>query len=898
MRKSLFNLLFTVAAIFVLAGCASTGKPRAVQSINIPAAATKPAGKGDLPFEQIVADVTLPTATPATAATQPARPPLEAIDLFAQARAAMLQGQRFTAINLLEKAVKLDPESYQLRFWLGQAHTSGGLANEQSIAAYEAAAKIDPDHAIVHSELGRQYLSKGDTPKALQHLMLATQTSDYASDDSLAAVVDFYLAKALQHSGYDLAALQRYEKLIARLQAGGLSVRGSPELAYLVSQPDGLYAQVAELLQRRGRQDDAIKLYQLAMERKPTDFGYQAQLVRALAAAGRHEDATRQAAEVVRSFRASPDALALLKEIFQKSGGDAAVARELQRLHRERPYDRTILYALVDVLAAQGEPAQAKALLADAARETRYESELVRRLFRFYDDADEIDAAARLLIEALAARPNNTRDISPMWAELLRPWRRNHLTVARMQALEVGERAAAAKLFWLAELSRLWNREALERTSLEQSVKQVPPFAPAFRALMQNQFAREADPGKRQQAAQQLVASVERQGDEALAAELRGLALLAASNPTDASEQFAKAQQLGGESADLRLEYAAALNARGDTGRAEQVLWKLAEEQPTCEEAYMQLFRAHLQRSEQDKAIQVLKTWRTNDPLSTNAQIVEVTVLIQMQQPAAAEKSLDELFARDPDNGEVLSTMAAFYGQAGRIEEFIAKLEARRTEHPEHRTASEQLVLLYAAQKRLAEATRVLDAARASASNDPDLLYYIAGLYTRVGEKKTSEQILEQIIQIDPAHAPACNDLGYNWADQGKNLTRAESLCRTAVEKEPDNHSFLDSLGWVFYKRGRFEQARHALEDAITAASMPDPVVLDHLGDTLYRMNLKPEAAEQWKRSQARLPGESIERDELKQLRLQLQQKLKQSAAGQPVSVAPVAEEAAKTAKN
>ena len=58
-------------------------------------------------------------------------------------------------------------------------------------------------------------------------------------------------------------------------------------------------------------------------------------------------------------------------------------------------------------------------------------------------------------------------------------------------------------------------------------------------------------------------------------------------------------------------------------------------------------------------------------------------------------------------------------------------------------------------------------------------------------------------------------------------MSRADSLIRTAVQKEPDNHSFLDSLGWVLYKRGRFEQARDALQEAIDAASFPDPVVLD-----------------------------------------------------------------------
>lgn len=892
-----------LVATLTAAGCAS--KPRAampVAEVGKPEPpATRPSDKSDLAIDGIEPR---PVLSKRAAATQPSRAPLDAIELFAAARQAMLQGQRQTAVNKLEQAVKLDPESYQLRFWLGQAHTSGGMANEQSIAAYEAAAAIDPDRIAVRSELGRQYLAKNDTAKALEHLLLARQTTEYAEDDSLAAVADFYLAKALQQAGYDTAALQSYNALIRRLQNGRLHVRGSPELAYLVAQPENLYVQVGELLEKRGRPGEALKLYQLAVDRRPEEFALHAQLVRALASAGERDEATRRAGEVVRRFRASPDAIGLLKDVFRKLGGDDAVVRELTRLRREQPDDRTLLYALVDVLTAQGKTTEAAELLRDAAMQAKYETALVRRLFRLYESADDIDRAARLLIDALAARPDNARDLTPMWSQLLRPWRRNHLTVAKLEPLEVAPDAEAAKLFWLAQMALIWNREALSRSSLEQAVKQIPPFAPAYRALIARYWSRDDWSAERKhEAATALISTVQRHGDQALAAELRGHNYLNSGQAAEAAEQFAKAQQHGGDAADLRLAYAMALQLIGDTSRAEQVLWKLAEQQPTCEEAYLQLFRAYLQREQAHRAIETLKTWLQNDPASINGHILEATVFLQAKQIPAAERTLNDLFAREPDNPDVLAALAAFYGQTGRMEEYIAKLEAQRAQHPENRSAVEQLVLLYASQKRLAEATRVLDAARASAAEekDADLLYYIAGLYTRIGQKETTEEILEQIVrQVDPQHAPACNDLGYGWADQGKNLARAESLIRIAVQKEPDNHSFLDSLGWVLYKRGKFEQARAALQDAVDAASFPDPVVLDHLGDTLYRLNEKTRAAAQWKRSHERMgEQDGAERDELRQLRLQLQQKLKQAEAGQPVSVAPTAEEPApRQAKN
>ena len=109
----------------------------------------------------------------------------------------------------------------------------------------------------------------------------------------------------------------------------------------------------------------------------------------------------------------------------------------------------------------------------------------------------------------------------------------------------------------------------------------------------------------------------------------------------------------------------------------------------------------------------------------------------------------------------------------------------------------------------------MLDAARAAVADDADFLYEVAHLYERVGQKSMTEQVLRDVLTLDPAHASAANDLGYTLGEDGRELERAESLTRKAVEADPSNPSFLDSLGWVLYKRGRFEEARQALARAV-----------------------------------------------------------------------------------
>ena len=79
----------------------------------------------------------------------------------------------------------------------------------------------------------------------------------------------------------------------------------------------------------------------------------------------------------------------------------------------------------------------------------------------------------------------------------------------------------------------------------------------------------------------------------------------------------------------------------------------------------------------------------------------------------------------------------------------------------------------------------MLDAARAEAADEPDVLYDLSQEYARLGLPRTAEEVLEQVLALDPAHAGASNDLGYAWAEQGRNLERAEALAREAVKEEP-----------------------------------------------------------------------------------------------------------------
>jgi tetratricopeptide (TPR) repeat protein len=141
----------------------------------------------------------------------------------------------------------------------------------------------------------------------------------------------------------------------------------------------------------------------------------------------------------------------------------------------------------------------------------------------------------------------------------------------------------------------------------------------------------------------------------------------------------------------------------------------------------------------------------------------------------------------------------------------------------------------------------------------------LSAIYSAAHDLPRAEEQLQQVLQDDPNDATANNDLGYLWADQGKNLEEAERLVRKALEldreqrqggapagadAEGDNAAFVDSLGWVLFRRGQWEGARRELERAAGMdGGSDDPVVWDHLGDVLHRLGRKDEAAAAWKKA-------------------------------------------------
>jgi len=123
--------------------------------------------------------------------------------------------------------------------------------------------------------------------------------------------------------------------------------------------------------------------------------------------------------------------------------------------------------------------------------------------------------------------------------------------------------------------------------------------------------------------------------------------------------------------------------------------------------------------------------------------------------------------------------------------------------------------------------------------------------YINLNEYAKGEAELEILFQLDPDEAGVNNDLGYLYADQGKNLEKAEAMIRKAVQEEPDKAAYLDSLGWVLFKRGRFKDAVDPLEKAVqNLTDGPDPTIYEHLGDVYFQLQETQKAKAAWEQAE------------------------------------------------
>jgi tetratricopeptide (TPR) repeat protein len=232
----------------------------------------------------------------------------------------------------------------------------------------------------------------------------------------------------------------------------------------------------------------------------------------------------------------------------------------------------------------------------------------------------------------------------------------------------------------------------------------------------------------------------------------------------------------------------------------------------------------------------------------TSAEIVET--YHNSRQFAKAEQEADAALKKSPDDRTLHVTHALLVAEMGKADAGAAevkKLMDGKTDREIYLT----LAQVYDKGKKWGDMAKALDAAEklSSTQDEKQNVWFMRGaMFERQKNIAAAEAEFRKVLMADPDHASALNYVGFMLADRNMRLQEALGFIQKAVDKEPYNGAFLDSLGWVYFRMGRLPEAEDYLRRAVERTPH-DPSLRDHLGEVLMKVSKTKEAVAQWELS-------------------------------------------------
>jgi tetratricopeptide (TPR) repeat protein len=220
--------------------------------------------------------------------------------------------------------------------------------------------------------------------------------------------------------------------------------------------------------------------------------------------------------------------------------------------------------------------------------------------------------------------------------------------------------------------------------------------------------------------------------------------------------------------------------------------------------------------------------------------------IVDLLKPEIAK--LRDTSGQAPQVAMLLGSEGLALQQLKRYDEAIAAFKEAVALTPDDPVRQVLLVQGYSAAGRHKEAIDAAEKARAKFPQESSVAYQLGATLDRAGKRDEAEKTFRQLIAQDPLDAGALNYLGYMLAEHGSNLDEAVSLIQRALKVDPDNPSFLDSLGWAYVQQNRLDLADAPLTTA--AEKLPtNSVIQEHLGDLRQKQNRRTDAIVAWQKA-------------------------------------------------
>ncbi|MFB3923787.1 MAG: tetratricopeptide repeat protein [Terriglobia bacterium] len=603
------------------------------------------------------------------------------------------------------------------------------------------------------------------------------------------------------------------------------------------------FRELAGINNRGDYVDRAISEYKKAMEADPDSLFLRVELAELYWRIGRIADAVKDAEAVLKINPDQADAHRLLANIYWRNLGEQQpekVAKESLRkaiehfeaLSRLNPADSDNYLVLGRLYRLNNQPAKAEEALRKVLDANPDSRSALANLAQIHFDHGDYDQA----VELLKRIPES--DMDPQFLAML--------GYAYLQthdydnAIEVYGKAVAADAenqeIRRAYADALMGGGRLEaaRTELQKILKDDPDDGSAHLRLGQL----ERQEGRFDQARQ----------------------------------EFERAKSLMPDSLEVPYHLALLEDAVGNEDKAVQILQGLIKQterpsgQYTPGEASNRaifLERLGLVFRSQDKYDQALEAFQQIENLgkenAPRAEALIVETLRMNRQPQKALEAADAAVQKYPQERSLVMLRATMLGERGRIDEAVQQLRALLNKTPADREVYLTIAQVYSQAKRFPEAEAAARQALdlSTKPDDQEYPHFVLGsIYERQKKYDLAEEQFRQVLATNPLNAAASNYLGYMLADRGVRLEESVKYIQKALELEPNNGAYMDSLGWAYYKMHRFDLAEPHLVKAARLIS-GDPTIQEHLGHLYLQMGKKREAQEAWERALKDWPNSS-----------------------------------------
>jgi tetratricopeptide (TPR) repeat protein len=336
----------------------------------------------------------------------------------------------------------------------------------------------------------------------------------------------------------------------------------------------------------------------------------------------------------------------------------------------------------------------------------------------------------------------------------------------------------------------------------------------------------------------------------------------------DALENLKHADTLVPDTMDVPYSMAAVYQAQGRYDEAIKLLQDLIKKTDKSEAAAsgadrnnraIFIERLGMIYREQENYTAAVETFRKMLPLgeeNTRSGYQEIIdTYREAKQWPQATATAKEAVQKLPDDRDLRMVLDAQLADTGEVDQSVADIRSMLKGGPEDHDIYIRLAIIYTRAKRWSDAEQALAKAEqlSTKSEEKAYVYFLRGdLYQHQKMFDQAEAEFQKVLSTtppsDPQAAATLNYLGYMNADRGVKLEESLNQIKQALSFEPTNGAYLDSLGWVYFKLGKYDLAEESLNKAAVHMSA-DPTVQEHLGDLYQKTGRLKLAAAHWERS-------------------------------------------------